>query len=146
MKKSTAIIATTVLTLGVVGGVAAYKGDGFGHHGWHRGEHFIAHVRDELDLTPEQTEALTAIRNQLHEIRNTLRQDPAARTQTILALIEGEAFDQARALQLIDEKTALVGEYAPQVVASVADFYNGLSAAQQAQVRERINAHLQRHR
>jgi Spy/CpxP family protein refolding chaperone len=139
MKKSTKIITATVLTLGVVGGVAAYKSDGgFSERGWHRGEHFISHVRDELDLTPEQTEALQAIRDQIWEIRQSVKQDQETRTQRLLALIDGEVFDQGGALELVTQKTELVDQYAPQVIASVASFYDGLSAEQQAEVREHI--------
>ena len=82
MKKSIKIITVTVLTLGVAGGVAAYKGD---HRGWHRGEHLISHVRDELDLTPEQTEALQAIRDQIWDIRQSVKQDHESKTQVFRA-------------------------------------------------------------
>lgn len=139
MKKSTKIISATVLTLGVAGGVAAYKGDGrFSERGWHRGEHFISQVRDELDLTPEQTEALQAIRDQIWDIRQSVKQDHEAKTQALLALIDGDAFDQGRALELVTQKTELVDQYAPQVIASVASFYDGLSAEQKAEVREHV--------
>lgn len=133
MKRSTKIITAVVLTLGVAGGVAAYKGNG-----WHRGEHFISHVSDELELTPEQTEALEAIRDQIWDIRQNVRQDPDARKQAVLSLIDGEVFDQTQALTLVSEKTELVTQYAPQVIASVASFYDSLSAEQQAEVREHI--------
>lgn len=136
MKKSTKIITATVLTLstlGVVTGVAAFKGDG-----WQRGEHLISHVRDELDLTPEQTEALQAIRDQVWDIRQSVKQDRDTHKQAFLALIDGEVFNQDQALALISQKTELVDQYAPQVIASVASFYDGLTAEQQAEVREHV--------
>ena len=139
MKKSTKIITATVLTLGVAGGVAAYKGEGrFSERGWHRGEHFISHVRDELDLSPEQTEALQAIRDRIWDIRQSVKHDHETKTQRLLTLIDGEVFDQNQALELVTQKTELVEQYAPQMIASVAGFYDGLSAEQQAEVREHI--------
>ncbi|MDH3451856.1 MAG: Spy/CpxP family protein refolding chaperone [Gammaproteobacteria bacterium] len=137
MKTSTKMITATVLSLGIVGGVAAYKGDG-----WHRGEHFISHVRDELDLTPEQTEALQAIRDEVWDIRQNVTQDKEAQQQALLAVIDGEIFDQGRALELVSQKTKLVEQYAPQVIVSLANFYDGLSAEQQAEVREHIAKHV----
>ena len=139
MKTSTKVIAATVLTLGVAGGVAAYKADG-----WHRGEHLISHVREELDLTPEQTEALHALRDQIWDIRQTVRQDKDTQQQALLALIDGEVFNQDQALNLVLQKTELVEQYAPQVIASVASFYDGLSAEQQAEVREHISKRMAR--
>ena len=139
MKTSTKIITATVLTLRVVGGVAAYKGDG-----WHRGEHFISHVSDELDLTPEQTETLQAIRDQVWDIRQSVKQDRDAQKQALLAIIDGEVLDQNQAMALVREKTELVEQYAPQVIASVASFYDGLSAEQQAEVREHIAKRMNR--
>jgi len=139
MKTSTKIIAATVLTIGVAGGVAAYKADG-----WHRGEHFISHVRDELDLTPEQTEALQALRDQIWDIRQSVRQDKDAQKQALLAVIDGEVLDQDQALNLVLQKTELVEQHAPQVIASVASFYDGLSAEQQAEVREHITKRMDR--
>ena len=38
----------------------------------------------------------------------------------------------------MSEKTELVEQYAPQVIASVANFYDGLSTEQQAEIREHI--------
>ena len=139
MKTSTKTIAATVLTLGVVGGVAAFKGDR-----WHRGEHFISHVREELDLTPEQTEALQAIRDQVWDIRQSVWQDKEAQTQALLTVIDGEVFDQDQALTLIRQKTRQVEQSAPEVIASVAGFYDGLSPEQQAEVREHISKRMNR--
>ncbi|MDH3712399.1 MAG: Spy/CpxP family protein refolding chaperone [Gammaproteobacteria bacterium] len=145
MKKSTKIVTATLLTLGVAGGVAAYKGDGrFSQRGWHHGEHFISHLREELDLTPEQTEALQAIRDQIWDIRQNVKQERDAQKQAFLALIEGEVLDQSQALELVTQKTELVAQYAPQVIASVAKFYDGLSQEQQAEVREHIGRRMNR--
>ena len=45
---------------------------------------------------------------------------------------------QGQALALVTEKTNLVNQYAPQVIGSLATFYDGLTEEQQAKVRSHI--------
>ena len=148
MKTSTKIITAAALGLGVVGGVAAYSSADHrfsGHHGWHSGDGIVEYVRDELSLTPEQTASLEQLRDQLLELRTEVRQDRETRKQRLLALVANPTFDQAGALALVSEKTAAVDQYAPQVIASLATFYDGLDANQQAQVRDKITEKMSRH-
>ena len=44
--------------------------------------------------------------------------------------------DTARALNLLDEKTRVVQVSSPEVINALADFYDSLNPAQQAEVRE----------
>ena len=52
------------------------------------------------------------------------------------ALVAGEKFDRARALNLLDEKTRVVQVSSPEVINALADFYDSLNPTQQAEVRE----------
>ncbi len=142
MKKSTKIVIGTVLTLGVVGGVAAFGGH---ERGWHRGEHMISHVRSELDLSAEQTAALEALRDQIVGIRDSVRAERGSHRQQMLALISGTTLDQQQALQLVQAKTETVNAHAPEVIAALAAFYDGLTAEQQAKVREHLQSRGGRH-
>jgi len=144
MKRTHVIVIATVLTLGAGGALAAYAGHHY--HGWHRGEHLVAHLRDELDLTPEQTQPLQTLREQLVELRQGLRGERAQRSQELLALIAGPTLDQSRALALWQQKAGLLEQHAPQIIAALATFYDGLTPAQQAQVRELVEARLSRGR
>ena len=80
MKRSTKVIAATVLTIGVVGtGVAAWKGDG-----WRRGDHMISHIQSELDLNEQQSQALETLRDELWDIRQTIGSSREANMDSIL--------------------------------------------------------------
>ena len=54
-------------------------------------------------------------------------------------LIAGEKFDRAQAQALLQAKTAAVQGQGPKVVEALADFYDSLKPAQQAQVRAMLD-------
>ena len=60
-------------------------------------------------------------------------------------LIQAPSFDQARALELIREKTSLVNEKAPQVIASLAVFLDSLNSEQKQQLEEFIEHRREHH-
>ena len=59
--------------------------------------------------------------------------DPRADVQ---ALVAGAQFDKARALAIVEEKTAALQSKSPEVIGAAADFYDSLTAAQQQKVRD----------
>ncbi len=127
----------------VVGGLSAC-GHRHEHHGWHattkeqaklRGKD-IDRVSSKLELNEAQKQKLGVLADKLQEQRAALKgktTDPRAEVQ---ALVAGEKFDRARAQALVSEKTAAVSSKSPEVIAAAADFFDGLTPAQQAKVRE----------
>jgi periplasmic protein CpxP/Spy len=127
----------------VFGGLTAC-GHRYEHHGWNtspeesakfRGR-MVDRVAGKLDLNEDQKKRLGVLAERLHEQRLALMAktpDPRAEVQ---ALVAGDKFDRARAQTLISDKTAALNAKSPEVVAAMGDFYDSLTPAQQAKVRE----------
>jgi Spy/CpxP family protein refolding chaperone len=96
---------------------------------------FVDRVASRLDLDADQKQRLTTLATKLHEQRVALRGagDPRA---DVRALVAGDKFDRERAQALVGEKVAAINARSPEVVAAFGDFFDSLSPAQQAQVRE----------
>jgi Spy/CpxP family protein refolding chaperone len=120
-------------------------GHRLGHHGdWNNmsaedqgrwRQHLVDRIAGRLDLDAAQKARLAALAEQLHQQHLALRgkSDPRADVQSLVA---GDRFDRARAQGLLAEKTAALQAGSPALVAAFGDFYDGLSPAQQAKVRE----------
>lgn len=139
--KRTLIGLTSVTVL--AGGLAAC-----GHRGQHaqgpasaeqvaewRGK-AVDRVTRKLDLTAEQRQKFEALADKLIAQRAAMiGQSQGPRTE-MKALVAGDKFDRARALNLLDEKTRVLQVSTPEVITALADFYDSLNPAQQAEVRE----------
>lgn len=93
-------------------------------------------VAGKLDLNAEQKQRLGVLADKLQEQRSALVAkgiDPRAEVE---ALVAGDKFDRARAQALVTEKTAALNSKSPEVIAAMADFFDGLNATQQTKVRE----------
>lgn len=98
----------------------------------------IERLSSRLDLNEAQRQKLGVLADEMLAARTAVRgtgADPRAQMQ---ALVAGERFDRAGAQALLDQKTQAVQGSAPQVIAAMADFYDSLTPAQQAQVREKM--------
>jgi Spy/CpxP family protein refolding chaperone len=68
------------------------------------------------------------------------------RFEEISALLREPVFDQARALQLVQQRTRLIDEKAPEVIASLAAFLDSLTPAQRMQLQEFVRDRHDHHR
>lgn len=96
----------------------------------------IERVASKLDLNEDQKKRLGTLADRLQEQRLALMgsgTDPRAEFQ---ALIAGEKFDRTRAQAMVNEKTGAIQSKSPAVLAAAGDFFDGLTPAQQAKVRE----------
>lgn len=136
--KRTLIAAATATLL--LGGLAAC-----GAHS-HRGpwtDEKVAEMRgkaverlsDKLELNAAQKAGLERVADTLLAQRKALRGNTEPRAE-LQSLIAGASFDRAKALSLLQEKTATVQSQGPQLVLAMADFYDSLNPAQQQQLRE----------
>jgi Spy/CpxP family protein refolding chaperone len=94
-------------------------------------------VASRLELNAEQKARLDALAVKLQQQRAAFRggNDPRAQVRSLVA---GDKFDRARAQALVGEKVAAVNAGSPEVIAAFGDFYDSLSPAQQARVREAL--------
>ena len=99
----------------------------------------IERVSDKLELNEAQKLKLGVLADEMIAQRKALRGDSAAPRAEMKALVAGEKFDRARAQTLLTQKTEVVQAGGPKVIAAMADFFDSLNPAQQAQVRERMD-------
>jgi periplasmic protein CpxP/Spy len=99
----------------------------------------IERVSDKLELNEAQKLKLGALADEMIAQRKAMRGDSADPRTEMKALVAGEKFDRSRAQTLLTQKTEVVQVGGPKVISAMADFYDSLTPAQQAQVRERLD-------
>ncbi len=95
-------------------------------------------VSDKLELNEAQKLKLGVLADEMIAQRKAMRGDSADPRTEMKALVAGEKFDRTRAQTLLTQKTEVVQAGGPKVIAAMANFYDSLNPAQQAQVRERL--------
>lgn len=99
-------------------------------------ERVTERIAAELELDAAQKQRLAALATVLREQRAAWRAGaPDARAE-LQNLVKDAHFDRWRAQELVNAKLAALRDSSPKVIAAAADFYDGLNAAQQQQVRE----------
>jgi len=137
MKLSTRIITAVLLVAGSSGVVYA-----FGKHGdWgmtpaEKAEFVSERVTKKLDLDSQQQQKFDDLANLIVEIMQQARATREHQVSEISQLLEDPSFNQARALELIQQKTQLVNEKAPLVIGSLAVFVDSLNSEQKQELQE----------
>lgn len=133
---SKAIIA--ILTL--IGGTGAVYA--FGKHGgWHMSteekvEFATERVTKKLELDTDQRQKFITLAEAVGQIMAEVRADRQQNIDQISELLQQPNFDQARALQLLQQKTQLINDRAPLVISSLAEFLDSLEPGQKQQLQE----------
>jgi periplasmic protein CpxP/Spy len=98
-------------------------------------DRMVDRVAGKLDLNADQKKRLDTLATRLHEQRLALHgaTDPRA---DLRALVAGDKFDRSKAQALVGEKTAAINAKSPEVIAAFGDFYDSLTPAQQAKIRD----------
>lgn len=96
----------------------------------------VDRVAGKLDLTSEQKQRLTVLADKLQAQRAALVGHTTNPRAEVQALVAGEKFDRTRAQTLVSDKTAALNAKSPEVIAALGDFYDSLTPAQQAKVRD----------
>lgn len=135
MKKSTKIIIAAALSVGLVGGATAYGKHRFGNHGA-RIDYMVERVSDKLDLDSSQEQLLSALADELDATHQRMHDGLTPARSEMLELIDAESFDQARALEMINAKTAEVNASAPVVLSALGNFLDSLNVEQKKQVQQ----------
>lgn len=136
MKRSTKIAITVVLIFGVVIGFMSYgkhKFDKFSDPGA-RPHYMMGHISKELDLDSKQQQKLAALKEEIKATRSKLRDQTGSVRSEAKSMISAEVFDQAKMIEMINNKTTVINEIAPDVVATLADFIDSLSIDQKTDI------------
>lgn len=145
MKLSTRIVTAVLLIAGSSGVVYA-----FGKHGdWgmtldEKADFVGERVSKQLQLDTTQQQNFRELAGLVAGIVAEARADRQAQFEELSAMIEQPSFDQARALELVQQKTEMINQKAPQVIASLAIFLDSLNAEQKRQLQDFIE-HRHRH-
>ncbi len=152
MKRSTKIVLGSVVTLSLVGVVAAkqFNHDGFGpgcsygesHGGNFRGGWMSKRIAWKLDLNDAQELELDQLRASLFEGLDNMR-DARLTTNQVQSVLNTE-FDQAKAMQLLSQRLEQIEDKAPELISAFAGFYDSLEAEQQAELGEMIERRMER--
>ncbi len=137
MKLSTRITTAVLLIAGSSGVVYAFSK----HHDWgmspeERIEFVTERVTRKLDLDSEQQQNLAELAATVAQIIQEAKIAKAQNVTEIETLLQEPSFNQARALEVLQQKTGMINEKAPLVIASLAVFLDSLSVEQKQEVRE----------
>ncbi len=148
MKLSRTLIIATVVVVAGAGG-AAYA---FAKHGhWHmtpeeKVEFVTDRVSKHLELDAAQRQNFTALAELVAEIAVDARASKAEQMAEVEQMLAAPVLDQARALQMVQDKTSEVNEKAPEVIASLAIFLDSLQPEQKQEMMAFIEHHREHHR
>ncbi len=146
MKKSTKIIAVIVLALGATSAVFAYGA----HSAWKmspekKAEYVTDKITENLELNIAQQENLKALSVTVLEMMNDVRSERNEHRELMQQFLSEPTLDQAKAMQMIQQKTQMINDRAPQVIASIAGFLDSLDSEQKIELREHMGEHMNRH-
>lgn len=145
MKKRNKILIAVLLIAGTSTAVMAYgKHNAWNMSGEEKAEFVTDRVSKHLDLDSQQRLLFADLADTVLAIVVETRSNKAEHLSMVKGLLLEPSFDQTRALQLVQEKTQMVNDRAPQVIASLAGFVDSLSSEQKAELEEMIDNHHQR--
>jgi Spy/CpxP family protein refolding chaperone len=147
MKLSTRIITAALLVAGSSTAVYAFSK----HGDWHmspeeKADFATDRVTKKLNLDTTQRQYFGDLANLVAGIVAEARANRSEHIDELSAMIRASNFDQARALELVREKTGMVNERAPEVIASLAIFLDSLNVEQKQQLEEFFEHHREHHR
>ena len=147
MKLTTRIITAALLIAGSSGAVYAFSK----HNDWsmsleEKVEFVTERVTRKLDLDSQQQQNFTELAGAIAQIMQDARITKVQNLTEIEALLQEPSFNQARALELVGQKTRMINENAPLVITSLAVFLDSLSVEQKQQMQEFMQHRHQHHR
>jgi Spy/CpxP family protein refolding chaperone len=145
MKLSTKIVTAVLLVVGGSGAVYAFsKHSDWGMTPAEKVEFVTERVTRKLNLDSRQQQNFATFADTVAQIMTDARSARQQQVDEIGELLQEPSFNQARALEMVQQKTQMINEKAPLVVSSLAVFLDSLDAEQKQQLREFLE-HRRRH-
>ena len=142
------IVVFIVGSVVIVGTLAAYAHNRF-YSAENRAEWIVSKVSDELNLDETQIAKLNVLKKELMTTRQKMHTEHQSTHAELLAMLDNPQLDRQKALSIIENKTQMLNQYAPNVVNAFGDFYDSLSEEQHKELREHITEmaeHREHHR
>jgi periplasmic protein CpxP/Spy len=118
-------------------GICSFFARHFARH-CRRSDWAVRRLSCKLKLDDRQKQRLRALLDGLEQLRESVRRSWSSQRQELFKLIGGERFDRNEALRIAQIQTALINESLPQLLDSLGDFYDNLTAEQRGRLRDVI--------
>jgi len=106
-----------------------------------RSDMAIGWISSLLDLTETQTSNLISLNDEMVNLESELKKDKKGIKNELISMIAADELDQARVLEMIEEKQKQLHDYAPRIVAELANFQRSLSPEQRKKLIDQIQYH-----
>lgn len=137
MKLSTRIITAVLLVAGSSSIVYAVSKHGdWGMTAEEKIEFVSDRATEKLELDGAQRQKFSALAELFASTMQEVKPNHEQHMGEISGLLQEPSFNQARALELIQQKTQLVNDKAPLLIASLAEFLDSLTVEQKQQLQE----------
>jgi len=130
-RKLFAIVAGVAMVIGFLSWGA--------HAHWSRGHNRVDWIAKRLNLNDQQKVKLEAIHEAMRQARQEFRDERAGLLDEVTAQIKSDQLDQAKVLQLVEQRLTRMNQAAPQIIAKVAELHATLTPEQKAEVIERLD-------
>lgn len=108
--------------------------------------HIVEEIQEELNLQENQVAKLNALKDHMLKLRKSHKETKEKTHKELRALLDQPVLDQSAVLAHITEKTTMVNQKAPKVVALLGDFYDSLNDSQRTEIREKVDKFSKRHK
>jgi Spy/CpxP family protein refolding chaperone len=147
MKLSTGIITAVLIIVGSSGAVYAFgKHNHWGMSPEEKADFVTDRVTKKLDLDSQQQENFGKLAQTVAQLMMDAKATREQQVNEIGALLQDPSFNQARALELVQQKTQMINENAPLVITSLAVFIDSLNAEQKLQLQDFLKHRRGHHR
>ena len=147
MKLSKRVIAAVLIIVGSSGAVYAYsKHGGWGMTPDEKVEFVTERVTKKLNLDSQQQQRFSELAETVAQIMLDARGSRQQHVDEIGALLQEPSFNQARMMEMVQQKTQMINEKAPLVISSLAVFLDSLNVEQKEQLQEFLQNHRHHHR
>jgi len=147
MKLSKRVITAVLIIVGGSGAVYACSKHGdWGMTPEEKVEFVTERVTKKLNLDSQQQQRFTELAETVAQIMHDARAARQQHVDEIGELLQDPSFNQARMMEMVQQKTQLVNEKAPLVISSLAIFLDSLNTEQKQQLQDFLQHHRHHHR
>jgi len=141
MKLHTKILLVIVSGAVITGVFAGCKGAFFNHSPEKKAEWIVEEITDTLELSDIQIEKLNQLKVYALNLRGEMKERHESTYQDFISVLSKPTIDQEKLLSMVKQKTQIVEDKSPEIIAMLADFYDSLNTEQQQKILEEIKSH-----
>jgi protein CpxP len=129
-RKMLAIVAGVAVVIGLLSwGAYAHWGHRHNRVDW---------IAKRLNLDEQQKTKLEAVHEAMQQAREEVKKERAELFDEIVAQVKSDQLDQAKVLQMFEQRQAAMRQVAPQVIARIAELHATLTPEQKTKIVEHL--------